>query len=172
MSGPVHGYVLNGASFTDLSFPGSSETKARGINDNGIVVGYETTGSVTSGFIDDHGTWITYDHPHANGGTVFEDINDNGLIVGQWTHVGHNGFTFHSFLFNPATNSTTELYTPDNFPFTQAFSLNNQDQVLVISVNVWVFNPHAVPEPGAWALMLIGLGAVGAVIRRRQGAGR
>jgi hypothetical protein len=169
MSGPVHGFILNGSSFTDLSFPGSTETKARGVNDAGVVVGYEATGPVISGFIDDHGTWITYDHPGADGGTVFEDINDKGLVVGQWTHFTPDGPIFHSFLYDPATNTTRELDPPDHSLFVQAFSVNNLDQVVVIGLNDWIFNADVVPEPGAWATMLLGLGAVGAAMRRRVG---
>ena len=167
MSGPVHGFILNGSTFTDLLYPGSTETKARGINDAGVVVGYETTGSVTSGLIDDHGTWITYDHPGADGGTVFEGINDKGLVVGQWTHFGGEGPDIHSFLYDLATGSTRDIVTPDHANITQVFAINNLDQAVVLSVNAWVFNADAVPEPGAWAMMLIGLGAVGAAMRRR-----
>ena len=167
MSGPVHGYILNGSSFTDLSFPGSTETKARGINDNGVVVGYEESGGAASGLIDNHGTMITYDHPGADGGTFFEGVNDQGLIVGQWDHFAPDGPHIHLFLYDLASGSTREVITPDHAEITQAFGVNNSGQMVVISDNVWLFNANAVPEPGAWAMMLIGLGAVGAVMRRR-----
>ncbi len=168
VSGAAHGFILNGASFTDLSFPGSSKTKARGINDNGVVVGYETTGSVTSGFIYDHGTWTSYNYPGNGDVTVFEDINNNGLIVGQWDGLGSGGYSIHSFLYDPSTQSLQDLTPPDHGLYIQAFSVNNLDQVLVQSDNNWIFNADAVPEPGAWTLMFSALGAVGAMARRRR----
>ena len=175
---PIHGFLLNGSTFTDLSYPGSDETKARGVNDSGVVVGYEDTAGSASAFIDNNGVWTTYNHPGADGGTFFEDINDSGLIVGQWLHHSDNGVLgFHSFLYDMNTHAVTELHTPDGGDFAQAFSLNNLDQVVVIGKHVWLYDaaagPHllssvSVPEPETWAMLIIGFSVVGCAARRRR----
>lgn len=50
---------------------------------------------------------------------------------------------------------------------TGAFTMDSPYQVNSITVSYQV-NNAAVPEPGAWALMILGFGGAGAMIRRRR----
>ncbi|HEX2818342.1 MAG TPA: hypothetical protein VHN39_18260, partial [Phenylobacterium sp.] len=48
---PLLGYILDGASFTSLTAPGSTRTSARGIEDDGTVAGWAVIGGIENGFI-------------------------------------------------------------------------------------------------------------------------
>lgn len=69
--------------FHFVQCPGASQTWLRGINNHNVLVG-SCTGSdhFFHGFMRDaHGvTWI--DHPNGARGTILNDINDDGVIVG------------------------------------------------------------------------------------------
>lgn len=73
-------------------------------------------------------------------------------------------------------NCTSLIYGQDNTPlsFTQlaatgAFTLDEDYAVNFVSVSYQVSGPSgAVPEPAAWAMMIMGFGGVGAIVRRRR----
>jgi hypothetical protein len=64
------------------SFPGSTTTVIRGINDNNVITGtYTTSDGVIHGFVGTlDGNYTSFDHP--NGQTTPEAINDDGYITG------------------------------------------------------------------------------------------
>ena len=84
---------------------------------------------------------------------TLKGLNPNTAIVslGSFDEVG---------LVNLTTGVATPLLTGADFPDGTLNSPHGLD-----------FIPSIVPEPGAWALMLVGLGGVGAVSRRRREAG-
>ena len=50
-SGPFSGYTKVGTTFTSVTFPGSTETRVRGINNAGTIVGrYTDSNGVIHGF--------------------------------------------------------------------------------------------------------------------------
>ena len=54
------------------------------------------------------------------------------------------------------------------------FTLGAPYQINSISVSYQVSGPAdlgGIPEPGAWALMIVGFGGAGAMLRRRRGEG-
>jgi hypothetical protein len=72
------------------------------------------------------------------------------------------------------SNCTSFIYGQNNSPITftnlaasGSFTMNAPYQVNSISVSYQV-SDAAVPEPGAWALMILGFGGAGAMLRRRR----
>lgn len=173
-----HGYILSGGALTDLSVSpiSSMRTLARGITDSGVVDGWtqDTTTGVIQGFIYSGGTFSFVTDPSIGntGVTYLEGINNNGLAVGQWVDAAAN---FHPFIYNILTNIFTELHPPTGISF-QSFGINDLGEVVLTDTNNpnvnYLYNPLGVgvPEPAAWAMMLIGFAGVGAAVRGRRGA--
>ena len=72
------------------------------------------------------------------------------------------------------SNCTSFIYGQNNSPITftnlaasGSFTMNAPYQVNSISVSYQV-SDAAVPEPGAWALMILGFGGAGGMLRRRR----
>lgn len=172
---PVIGYILNGATFTSVQVPGSSRTSARAIEDDGTVAGWAVVGGVDEGFILDGGVFSYYQDPNAaagNQGTLFEDINNNGLVSGMWVDASGDD---HAFEFNSVLDVFTEINVPgaDNV---EAFGINDLGDVVLSAPdltngpNNFIYNAAGVPEPASWAMMLIGFVGLGSMLRRRHGA--
>lgn len=73
---PATGYT-----YTNIAPPGSSDSSANGINNNGVIVGWQLSGTLYTGFIDNHGSFTTVSDGLSN--VVFNAINNAGTIVGQ-----------------------------------------------------------------------------------------
>jgi hypothetical protein len=76
------------------------------------------------------------------------------------------------------SNCTSFIHGESNNPFyfttlttTGTFTLAEPYQINSITVSYQVSGPAAttVPEPGAWALMILGFGGAGAMLRRQRG---
>jgi len=67
--------------YTTLQVPGSSNTWATGVNNNGDIIGYYTSGGVTQGFLFTNGEFQTIS-PCPDAGAEPMGINDEGVIVG------------------------------------------------------------------------------------------
>ena len=167
-----HGFELLGGTFTDISAGGAdpASTTARGINDAGVIVGWalDLTTGVTQGYVDTGGAMTFFSDPNpANAdSTYFEDINNSGLVSGEFVDAAGAD---HPFEFNTATDVFTDLIPPgavNEF----AFGLNNQGEVVLTDPDGdnFLYNPAGVPEPGSWVLMVIGLGGLGVALRRRS----
>jgi len=171
-SGPEIGYTLDGSTLTSISAPGSSRTSARAIENDGTVAGWAIVGGINEGFIDVGGVFTVYQDPNAaagNQGTLFEDINNNGLVSGMWKDVDGND---HAFQFNSLTDVFTEISVA-GATNVDAFGINDHgDIVLTTDIsrgpNNFIYNANGVPEPAAWALMLGGFFGVGSALRRRR----
>ena len=78
------GFLDVNGNFTAIDVPGSLDTTALGINDEGQIVGAFTDSSdVTHGFLLSDDTYITLDGPGSYS-TVAWGINDAGQIVGEY----------------------------------------------------------------------------------------
>jgi hypothetical protein len=91
-------HAQNGYNFTTINFPGGTSTQARGINQQGDVVGIYTdhaTG-LTRGFRLSGGSYFKIDYPGA-AQTFPRGINKNREIAGYF--IDGNG-VFHGFLLN------------------------------------------------------------------------
>jgi probable HAF family extracellular repeat protein len=165
--GPRHGYILDGATFTDLSAPGSSSTRARAITDAGEVAGWTIIGGVTHAFLWNSGVFTLIDDPNAVGATYFEDLNNHGIASGAW--LDGLGDT-HAFEYNTHSGMFTEINVP-GATNTEAFGLDDLGRAVIttdlaVGPNNFLFAP--VPEPGAWAMMIVGVFGAGAMLRSRR----
>lgn len=94
-------------------------------------------------------------------GTAFTAAALTGLVNGVTTTYNLFALDSQNFKLNPSFLSAGQNYT-----FT--FSGTNADPAASLSGNVTVRAVPAVPEPGTWAMMLLGFGATGLMMRRRN----
>lgn len=71
-------------------------------------------------------------------------------------------------LFTTATPSNSRAIGTDFFLEGRPVTLNTPNLALGFSLNGVNVTPGAVPEPATWAMMIIGFGAIGGALRRRQ----
>jgi probable HAF family extracellular repeat protein len=86
------GFLLNGSTFTTISFSDSVSTYARGLNKSGQIVGdYVDSAGTDHGFLYSDGRYTTLDPPGATWTEAY-GINAQGEIVG--TYIGANGIVY------------------------------------------------------------------------------
>ena len=87
--------------FTDIVFPGASETTAEAINDAGTVVGHYRSPSdgQLHGFVLDEGLYTTLDYPGAPG-TLLLGINSHGDIVGYYCFSSCSYYDRYPFVYD------------------------------------------------------------------------
>lgn len=183
-AGNAHGYEYNVSSkaFTPVTPPASFNAvsvTATGINNGGWISGFFTdTAGVVHGFVDEGGTFHSFDDPNGNGtNTSFFGLNNKGLVVGTFANAsGTNGL-----VYNLNTNSWTTILDPHNsfvapFPGVNGTFVNgiNDAGDLVgfysdgTHVNGMLVTPT--PEPASAALMFLASAlALGAgLVRKRR----
>ncbi len=95
----VHGFVLQGTTFTTLNYPNAANTWLLGINQLGTLAGRFSTSSVIKGFLDTNGTYKTLAYSGATN-TTAHAVNDNGVVVGSYSSsLVNHGFIWHSGTF-------------------------------------------------------------------------
>jgi len=77
------GFKLYNGKYVVIKYPNAVATTPQAINDNGVVVGSYSDGTVRHGFTWQSGTYNTIDYPNARFGTVLTDANNSGVIVGN-----------------------------------------------------------------------------------------
>lgn len=82
---------------------GSAPTRARGINDMGLITGFMNVGTVIQGFVGNSGGFQTLMVPGADN-TIPEAINNAGQVAGLY-HTG-GGTVTHGFIATPASMPT------------------------------------------------------------------
>jgi probable HAF family extracellular repeat protein len=92
-------YAYKNGKFKNLDFPGAIETVARGVNDDGVIVGQYFLAGTTYGFAFKNGKYLTFSYPGAKA-TAGLAINTAGQIVGQY-QLSDN--TFHGFVTSSIT---------------------------------------------------------------------
>jgi probable HAF family extracellular repeat protein len=87
--------ATNSASFSIVNYPGSLTTSARGISNNGEIVGfYEFGTGGRRGFLSSGGTYTPVSPPGATRSSA-EAINNKGQVAGAYTRgAGESGFLF------------------------------------------------------------------------------
>jgi hypothetical protein len=164
-----HGYILDGATFTDLVVPGATSTRARAITDAGLVAGWAVIGGVSEGFIWDGTTFTFVNDPNAVGNTYIEDLNNFGIASGAWTDGAGNT---HAYEYDTHTGKFTEINVP-GATNAEAFGLDDLGRAVITTdlatgPNNFLYTP--VPEPAGWAMLLLGVFGAGAMLRRRRAA--
>ena len=97
-----HGFLLSGGTFTQLDFPGATDTRARGISDTGQIVGeFDDANRNTHGFLYSGGTFTQIDVPGSPMTEAF-GINSAGQIVGDFYDQAGYG---HGFLATPKSKT-------------------------------------------------------------------
>ena len=96
-------------------------------------------------------------------GTTTLLVSGFGLPAGTPLFVLPTGYISGTSLFSTATWDNSSISSLGLTAGTYTALFNNQTVTLRIAPGV-----GAVPEPGTWALMLIGFGAIGATVRRRR----
>jgi hypothetical protein len=168
------GYIKKGSHFVSLDL--GLDTTAQGVNNHGKVVGtVEVSPGVKTGFVFDKGLVVFIKDPSAGqgGSTSLESINDHGLAVGEWQSAAGD---VHPFEYRLGSQTFTDLTPPMSPTGTNfaALSVNNGGDVILnngAGTN-YLYRPFhvmgGVPEPGAWTVMLLGMAALGARLRRRR----
>jgi len=190
----THAVVWNGTKATDLGTLGGRLSAANDINDAGVIAGYATlaTTNGTAGYA--HAT--TWRGTQATDlGTLggFESranaINSTGQVVG-WSNYLTNNANMHATLWSGGKivdlNSFLDTsLASDGWVLTTAIDINDAGWIVTQGYNskyqqggsfllsttaIGGYTPPPVPEPGTYALVLLGLGSAVAVARRQRQA--
>jgi probable HAF family extracellular repeat protein len=174
-SGMGHATLWNGTVATDLGALGGSGSWARRINDAGQIVGTSMLEGGARATLW-QGTVAT------NLGTLggrfsgANDINNLGQTVGYATRL-EEGYA-KATLWNGtvAVDLNVAFGQGPNWILTTATGINDDGWIsadgqntVTGEIGAFLLIPTLVPEPGSYAMLLLGLGIVGSVVRRRQG---
>jgi hypothetical protein len=123
-SGTTHGFKRSSDGHAvALNYPGSAETVANGVNDNGTIVGYYSKNLPPNewkhGFIYSNGKWASVSYPSSKLQTTLQGISNNNLIVAT-TNQGSNAL--NSYIYVNGTFKKIVL-GPGTFP-TYAFGIS------------------------------------------------
>ncbi len=142
IDGFLHAVLWSSGGIVDLGTLGGSSSYAYGINDAGQVVGYAWTGGGMRAFLYANGVLTDLNAlvDAGSGWTLMAayDINNGGQIVGTGIYQGVE----HAFRLDLAASGGDA-----GLAFTGATS--------------------AVPEPGTWGMVLVGIALCGVGMRRR-----
>ena len=148
----------------------TDNSMATGVNDSGMVVGFDMPSStVSNGFLFSNGVYTRIQFP----GSTFTEplaVNNNGEIVGTYTDADGN---MHGF--SDINSSFTSFDAPGGVGTTTANGVNGLGDIVGFSMNGAAtvgFEAIPTPEPGTMLFGLIGtaMAAVTWRIRRRRGA--
>ncbi len=164
------GWTWNGSQYTQFGAPGADPTLTPGgtatysVNDAGQIVGYAIDSSgIYHGYVMTGSSFTMLDYPGASqfGGTSANGINNEGVVTGYY--YSDSSGDFSGFIWNAGT------FTTLNFPgavSTGITSIDDAGDVAGYYVdsngNFNGFVAYVVPEPGALALLGVGMAAAGA----------
>jgi probable HAF family extracellular repeat protein len=122
--GTAHAWVNVNGTFRNVRIPGSSQSRAYGINDKNQIVGWAIlSDGLTHGFMFDKGNVTTLDPP---GSTLTNawSINNAGIIVGTFVDVSG---VFRGFILR---NGQYKVFdAPNGALLTEITAINNHNQM-------------------------------------------
>ncbi|MGO9976254.1 MAG: hypothetical protein ACLP01_26305 [Solirubrobacteraceae bacterium] len=138
---PNQGYLLFPPYYENYyasnNYPGSLQTQVTGINDNGILVGFDSTmnnaGNMNNdnhGWYKAHGQFFQADFPTGAPAVPPVDqllgVNDSDIAVGFYTDASGNN---HGYAYNIHTDQARALNNPTGFTNVTAAAINNRDDI-------------------------------------------
>jgi len=159
--GLTQAFVNVGGTSSALTFglngPVSGDNNmATGVNDAGMVVGFDMpSGTTSNGFLFNAGVYTLIQFP----GSVFTEplgLNDNGEVVGTYTD---SGGAMHGFTYSNGTYVSFDA--PGAFNMTAANGVNDQGDIVgfFMNANGATVGFEAVPTPEPASLGLFSVGA-------------
>ncbi|MBV8898186.1 MAG: hypothetical protein JO051_16850 [Acidobacteriaceae bacterium] len=174
-----YSYDIAGTKFAAITLPGSFNavmTTATDINNSGVISGFYVDGANnTHGFLDNGGSFSSYDDPFGVGmNTSFLGLNNNREVVGSFLDSAGvtNGFTFN-YLSHTWTTLDDPNASPNvafNVTGTTINGVNDLGQVVGFysdGTNVHGFLATPVPEPASFGFVAAGVLLCGSIWRRR-----
>jgi len=124
IEGVTHGFIFQNGTFTNIDFPGETDTEIWAINDNGDVVGYYYDGTRNHGFLLSNGVYTTIDPP-GSVDTFVQGINNIGQVVGNYDDADGNQIPFLL-----SAGVYTDLSFPTSVYYPYALGINNLGAVV------------------------------------------
>lgn len=115
---PVGSYFYDGNSYNALNYPGATETRAYGINNNDSIVGHYFNNNIDNGFFYDGTSYTSLSFPGAVKTEAY-GINDTNDIVGIYYL---SDSVRRGFLYDGTTYTSIEV---PGAALTEAFDINN-----------------------------------------------
>jgi probable HAF family extracellular repeat protein len=122
--GPSKRYIYSAGIYTELLPPGWQNATAKGINNDGVVIGGGNDGDSQKGFIYRNGTYTEILPPGWNSATAY-GINNNGVVVGGENDdslSGGKAFAYH--------NGTYTELLPPGWQMAIAYAINDNGVVV------------------------------------------
>ncbi|URD60423.1 PEPxxWA-CTERM sorting domain-containing protein [Sphingomonas sp. KRR8] len=133
--------------------PGAATVFRAGFSPNSGPLLTQLTFTVAGGF-----TAAEFNLENGSPRSFIVTLIDTFDVATQITLTNANG----SNIFNITGNSPGQVFTSASFSTTDGAGFNDLKQLRL------VLAPGAVPEPGTWALMLLGFGGMGMAMRRSR----
>jgi probable HAF family extracellular repeat protein len=184
---PFHAVTFSGGAVNKIGASDLGDSAIYGLNDYGAAVGGIPASSLPHGshaFLYEHGTITDLGVlDPLEDDSIAADINNHGQIVGRAAvTIDPDHYGYHGFLWTGSglVDLNTLIDPKSGWVITDASGINDASQISATACFGGVTGDcravrldlvPAVPEPGNWAMLALGLGLVGA-LRRIRPAGR